>query len=177
MSNFFPTEIRKDASVSCKWIRKDKSGVFCLAAWIFVSCYQEVLQFFFFFLLLLHLSELSVGIVPVCQLRLIPVVGPCKSFATSKRQQQQQPRVFVVVVVCWLNFMACYKQQAYQQQQQVLLLLLLFFLNPSSSSSSHNLELASNNYPKLCKQIKMQQQQQRVQEANCRSSGKDWRKP
>ncbi len=46
-----PTEIRKDASVSCKWIRKDKSGVFCLAVWIFASCYQEVLRCFFFFLL------------------------------------------------------------------------------------------------------------------------------
>jgi hypothetical protein len=86
-------------------------------------------------------------------------VGPCKSFATTKHQPQQQLRVFVLVVVCWLNFMACHKQQACQQQQQVLLLLLLFFLNPSSSSSSHNLELASNNYPKLCKEIK----QQRVQ--------------
>lgn len=51
MSNYFPTEIRKDASVSCKWIRKDKSGVFCLAVCIFVSCYQEVLRCFFFFLL------------------------------------------------------------------------------------------------------------------------------
>jgi hypothetical protein len=105
-------------------------------------------------------------------------VGPCKSFATTKHQPQQQLRVFVVVVVCWLNFMACHKQQACQQQQQVLLLLLLFFLNPSSSSSSssHNLELASNNYPKLCKEIE-RQQQQRVQESNCRSPGKDCRKP
>ncbi len=111
-----------------------------------------------------HLSELS---VPVCQLRLIPVVGPCKSFATTKRQQH---RVIVVVVK------QAYQQQQQQQQQQVLLLLLLFFLNPSSSSSSHNLELASNNYPKLCKQIKKQQQRVRVREANCRSPGKDWRK-
>jgi hypothetical protein len=110
-------------------------------------------------------------LLPVYQLRLIPLVGPCKSFATTKRQPQQQLRVFVVVVVCWLNFMARHKQQAYQQQQQqVLLLLLLFFLNPSSSSSSHNLELASNNYPKLCKEI---EQQQRVREANCRSPEKD----
>jgi hypothetical protein len=34
-------------------------------------------------------------------------VGPCKSFATTKRQQLR----VIVVVVCWLNFMPCYKKK------------------------------------------------------------------
>lgn len=125
-----------------------------------------------------HLSELSVGIVCAGYSQFVNSDSPLLWVPANLSQQPSasSSALLLLLFAGWISCHVTKRKQAYQQQQQqVLLLLLLFFLSPSSSSS-HNLELASNNYPTLCKQIK-KQQQQRVREANCRSPGKDRRKP
>jgi hypothetical protein len=98
-------------------------------------------------------------------------VGPCKSFATTTASKAAAPRCCLLVEFPGMSQTTSLSTTVAGFPTPPLLPqpFFFFFLNPSSSSS-HNLELASNNYPKLCKQIK-KQQQQRVQEANCRSQG------